>query len=69
MDSFVLGTSFRWAAEGASIELDLTYPLHRFLFNTLDIYLHAQYTNALAENLLDYKSRTRAFRLGVSVVR
>jgi phospholipase A1/A2 len=69
MDSLVLGSSFRWAAEGASIQLDLTYPLGRFLFNTLDIYLHAQYVNALAESLIDYKDRSHAFRLGFSVVR
>lgn len=68
-DSFVLGSSFRWAREGASIRLDLTYPLHRFLFNALDIYLHAQYTDALAESLIDYRDRTHAFRLGFSIVR
>ena len=69
MDSFVLDTSFRWADEGASLQLDLTYPLHRFFFKTLDIYLHAQYSNALAENLIDYQDRSHAFRLGFSVVR
>ena len=69
MDSFVLNTSFRWASEGPSIQLDLTYPLHRFLFNTLDSYIHVQYTNALAENLIDYQERSHAFRLGFSVVR
>lgn len=69
MDSFVLGSAFQWAAEGASIQVDLNYPLHRFLFNTLDIYFHAQYSNALAENLIDYNDRSHAFRMGFSVVR
>jgi outer membrane phospholipase A len=69
MDSFVLNTSLRWAAEGPSVQLDLTYPLHRFLFNTLDSYIHAQYTNALAENLLEYQERSHAFRIGFSMVR
>ena len=69
MDGVVLDSAFRWAAEGASVQLDLTYPLHRFLFNTLDVYLHAQYANALAESLIDYQERSHAFRLGVSVVR
>jgi phospholipase A1/A2 len=69
MDHLVLGSAFRWAEEGASIQLDLTYPLHRFLFNTLDIYFHAQYSNSLAENLIDYQDRSHAFRLGISVVR
>ena len=68
-DGFVLGSSFRWAKEGASIQLDLTYPLHRFLFDALDIYLHAQYTDALAERLINYQERTHAFRLGFSIVR
>lgn len=69
MDGMVLESSFRWAGEGASIQLDITYPLHRFLFNTLDIYLHAQYANVLAESLIEYQERTHAFRLGFSVVR
>lgn len=68
-DSFVLGSSFRWARQGASVQLDLTYPLHRFFFNALDVYLHAQYTNALAESLIEYQDRTHAFRLGFSIVR
>lgn len=68
-ESFVFGSAFRWAREGASIQLDLTYPLHRFFFNSLDIYLHAQYTDALAESLIDYQNRTHAFRLGFSIVR
>ena len=68
-DSFVLKSSLRWAKKGASVQLDLTYPLHRFLLNTLDIYIHAQYANALAESLIDYQDRTHAYRLGVSIVR
>jgi outer membrane phospholipase A len=68
-DSFVLGSSFRWAKEGASILLDLSYPVHRFLFDAVDIYLHAQYANALAESLIDYRERSHAFRLGFSIVR
>ncbi|MCB2147317.1 MAG: phospholipase A [Deltaproteobacteria bacterium] len=67
-ESFVLGSSFRWAEEGASVQLDLTYPLHRF-FNALDIYIHAQYANTLAESLIDYRDRTHAVRLGFSIVR
>ncbi len=69
MDGFVLGTSFQWADEGASIQIDCSYPLHRFLFNTLDLYLHAQYANVLAESLIDYQTRSHAFRLGLSVIR
>ena len=68
-DNVVLGSSLRWAAEGASVQLDATYPLHLLFFNALDVYFHAQYTNALAESLIDYKDRTDAFRLGFSIVR
>jgi len=68
-DSFVLGSHLRWAEEGGSIQLDLTYPLHGFLFSNLHIYFHAQYVSALAESLLDFRERTEALRLGFAIVR
>lgn len=68
-DSFVLGSHLRWAGEGGSMELDLTYPLHQFSFQNLDLYFQAQYVNSLAESLLHYKDREEAFRLGISIVR
>jgi phospholipase A1 len=68
-DSFVLGSYFRWADEGASVQLDLTFPIHRFPFKNFDFYLQAQYTNALAESLLNFRERTEAVRLGFSIVR
>jgi phospholipase A1 len=68
-DSFVVGTHFRWAEQGGSVQADLTYPLSRFLLGSLDLYFHFQYVNALAESLIDYKDRTEAFRLGLSIVR
>ncbi len=68
-DSFVLGSNFRWAKEGASITLDLTYPLHRFFKGNLGLYFQVEYVNALAESLLDYKERTEAVRLGFAIVR
>jgi outer membrane phospholipase A len=68
-DGFVLGSHFRWAKEGGSMELDLTYPLHRFIFKNLDLYFQVQYVSALAESLLNYEDRTEAFRLGFAIVR
>ncbi len=68
-DTFVLGTQFRWARKGASLQADLTYPLHRLLFENLDLYLHVQYVNALAESLLGYQDRTEAVRVGIALVR
>jgi phospholipase A1 len=68
-DSFVLGSHFRWAKKGASIELDLTYPLHKYIFKNLDLYFQVQYENALAESLLNYRGRVHALRLGFAIVR
>jgi outer membrane phospholipase A len=68
-ESLVLGSKLRWASEGPSVELDLTYPLHRFFLNSLNIYLQAQYVDALAESLLHYEKRTQAFRIGFAIVR
>ncbi len=68
-DSMVVDTQFWWAAEGASIQVDATYPLHSLFFSDLDLYFQVQYTNRLAESLLNYTERTEAFRLGFAIVR
>lgn len=68
-EGFVLGSHFRWAEKGASLHLDATYPLHSLLPVDIDVYLHAQYVNALAESLLDFRERVRAVRFGFSIVR
>jgi len=68
-EGLVLGSNFRWAREGASIEVDLTYPLHILFFKNLDLYLQLEYVNALAESLLDFRERTEAFRVGFAIVR
>jgi phospholipase A1 len=68
-NGFVLGSHFRWAKEGGSMELDLTYPLNRFIFKNLNLYFQVQYVNALAESLLNYRDRMEALRLGFAIVR
>jgi len=68
-DGFVLGSHFRWAKEGGSMELDLTYPLSQFIFKHFNLYFQVQYVNALAESLLNYRDRTEAVRLGFAIVR
>jgi outer membrane phospholipase A len=68
-DGFVFGSHFGWAKEGGSVQVDLTYPLHRFLFNNLDIYLQAQYVNGLAESLLNFRERAETFRFGLAILR
>ncbi len=68
-DSMVIDTKFWWAAEGASIQVDATYPLHTLFFSDLDLYFQVQYANRLAESLLNYTRRTDVFRLGFAIVR
>jgi outer membrane phospholipase A len=68
-DGFVLGSNFRWAEKGASVQLDTTYPISQLLFQNAGFYLHIHYVNALAENMLDYQKRTEAVRIGFCIVR
>lgn len=68
-DGFVLESHWYWAREGASVQLDLTYPLNRLALENIDLYFHIQYTNRLAESLLYYKKRTNVLRVGFSLVR
>lgn len=68
-DRLTMGTHLRAAKKGASVEVDLTYPLDKILSNKLNIYIQAQYVNALAESLMNYTKRTRAVRLGFAIVR
>ncbi|ACL02557.1 phospholipase A [Desulfatibacillum aliphaticivorans] len=68
-DGLVLGTNFRLAHEGASVQADLTYPLHNLIWKHLNLCLQAQYVNSLAESLLHYDERTEAFRIGFAMVR
>ena len=68
-DGPVLGAHLRWAKEGASTQWDLTYPLHRSLGGSLDLYLHVQVSDVLAESLLNYKERTQTLRIGVALMR
>lgn len=68
-DNLVAGTVVRWAKEGGSVQVDLTYPVQQYLSDNLAVYLHVQYVNALAESLLHYQDRTEALRLGISFIR
>lgn len=67
-DSFVFNTLFRLADEGPSFQLDISYPLDK-IFGALDVYIYAQYTNLLAESLLDYQERTHEIRFGLALIR
>ncbi len=67
--SMMLTTNLRFARKGTSIQTDLTYPIDSLLGNNLNVYLHLQYSNSLAESLVDYRKRTETFRLGLSFFR
>ena len=68
-ERLTVGTHFRLAEEGASVSVDLTYPLDKLLSNNLNLYVQVQYVNALAESLLNYTDRIRALRFGFAIVR
>ena len=67
--NFMLATSLRFAEEGVSFQADLTYPLHRLLADSLDLFFVIQYVNSLAESLLDYRERDETLSFGFSLAR
>jgi outer membrane phospholipase A len=68
-DSFVFNTLFRLADEGASFQLDVSYPLDKIFGDALDVYFYVQYANMLAESLLDYQERSQEIRFGLALIR
>ena len=66
---FVSTTHLLVAKKGLSFETNLSYPISNLLKNNLDFFIHLQYSNSLAESLINYKERTQAFRIGFSIVR
>ena len=68
-EGLALNSHLWWARKGASVQLDLTYPMARLLGKSLNFYLQAQYFSGYAETLIRYDERNDAFRLGFSIVR
>ncbi len=68
-DNLMASSLLRWASKGGSVQLDVTYPLRKSLFDSLNLYLHLQYFNGLAESLINYRQRTEALRIGFSFIR
>jgi len=68
-EGIALNSHLWWAREGASVQLDLTYPMAQLLGKSLNFYLQAQYFSGYAETLIRYNERNDAFRLGFSIVR
>jgi len=56
-------------ANRGSVQLDLSYPLMRFLYGNVGLYLYAQYFLGYGESLLRYNERSSAFRLGFALFR
>jgi outer membrane phospholipase A len=67
-DGFILDTNTRWADKGPSFQADLSYPL-KTSNKGIGFYLHLQYFNGYAENLLHYQQKDESIRLGLSIVR
>ncbi len=68
-ENVMFDTHLRIAGQGTSVQFDVSYPLHNIFGDALDIYFYAQYSNALAESLLNYQERTQAFRFGLAFIR
>ncbi len=68
-DGAVFETHWRMADKGNSFRADLSFPIDWIISTHLQIYLHAQYADSLAESMLHYQKRTHALRLGCSIVR
>ncbi len=65
-NALVIESHLRSARKGNSLELNLTYPMN---INNIELYLHVQYSNVLAESLLNYNERNEALRIGFAVIR
>jgi outer membrane phospholipase A len=55
--------------ERGAVQVDLTYPLKRYVGGPVETFLHVQYFNGFAESLLTYREHHQALRIGVSFVR
>lgn len=56
-------------ANRGALQLDLSYPLMRFLYGNVGLYLYAQYFLGYGESLLHYNERTSAVRFGFALFR
>jgi outer membrane phospholipase A len=56
-------------ANRGALQLDLSYPLMRFLYGNVGLYLYAQYFLGYGESLLRYNERSSALRFGFALFR
>jgi outer membrane phospholipase A len=55
--------------ERGAVQVDLTYPLKRYVGGPVDTFLHVQYFNGFAESILTYRDHHQTLRVGVSFIR
>jgi outer membrane phospholipase A len=65
----IVRTNLRAASEGPSFQVGATYPLSRSWFQNAQLYVMAEYTNALGESILHYRERNEAVRVGIAFYR
>lgn len=68
-NGIVSSTHLRFAKRGVSVQSDLSYPISKLLKNNFDLFFHIQYSDSLAESLINYKERNQSLRIGFSIVR
>ncbi len=52
-----------------SLQIDVSYPIRKALFDSIDVYLHGQLFTGYGESLLGYNDGDTNFRVGISLVR
>ena len=69
-DSWQLSTVSRWASQGWSVQVDLSYPMRSVALGNLNGYLFFQYFDGYGETILNYNVRSDPqYRLGIMFVR
>lgn len=70
-DGLQIAATGRLGADGdrGSLQVDVSYPIRKVLFDSFDVYLHGQYFTGYGESLLRYDDSDSTFRLGISLVR
>jgi outer membrane phospholipase A len=57
------------AGDKGAIQVDVTYPLKRYIGGQVDTFFHVQYFNGFGESLLEYNEHHQRIRAGISFVR
>ena len=66
---WVSTTYLHFAERGTSVETNLSYPISKLLRENFDLFFQLQYSNSLAESLVDFRDRVESVRIGFSIIR